>query len=318
MHVVIQGTPLKYGADNSKRTAAYNEVMVIGSRMNHMTTVLHQHRNADKREKECLAAFVVFNNHESLSRCVDDYYYSSSWLGRLLQRPQLRLKRSKLCVQVAPPPSDIIWENLQTSYWELKKRKFTTYGLTLVLLLMSLAVIIAARTAKYNFDKAVPDLGMCSEGLPATVFGGYDGYTPKDVLLERPVDRRKYDDQCKGISIAAGIDKSFWIAYTHSVNRSRQQYHQYSISACHQHLQFGIGLCPRPIAWRINQPQCPCVDPQGISSCKSVTCAPTGSSTSAPVFPPQNTEMVDPVLGRVCQTFPTSTIAGCYCKQVSL
>ena len=65
-------------------------------------------------EPQVAAAFVTFNDYQSMQRCVDDYDGSDSWFRYRFQPTPLQYKgKQRLIVTPAPEPSDILWENIE-------------------------------------------------------------------------------------------------------------------------------------------------------------------------------------------------------------
>ena len=64
-----------------------------------------------------------------------------------LQPPPLRFGPALVPITVvpAPEPSDIIWENLETTSWSRFKRQALTYGVMLMLLIGSIIALAVAQ-----------------------------------------------------------------------------------------------------------------------------------------------------------------------------
>jgi hypothetical protein len=63
-------------------------------------------------------AFVTFNNEESYERCLRAYRQHSGWFARIFNPmpSHLKFRRRKPPIVVpAPDPSEVIWENLDSS-----------------------------------------------------------------------------------------------------------------------------------------------------------------------------------------------------------
>ncbi|RHY28573.1 hypothetical protein DYB32_005869 [Aphanomyces invadans] len=99
-----------------------------------------------QRLHECECAFVVFNHVESQQQCLADYRTSHSWWKRWFQPTALRFRgMHALKVSAAPEPSNIVWENLETSAVERFARRSLTNVVTFVLLIVSCAIISLAQ-----------------------------------------------------------------------------------------------------------------------------------------------------------------------------
>nr|CCA18997.1 conserved hypothetical protein [Albugo laibachii Nc14] len=120
----------------------------------------------------CSTAFVVFNNLESRRRCIQDYRYSGWRYPRRFQPTCLRLRgRIPLQVIPAPEPSNILWENLETSNFDRFFRRLLTTLITILLLFVSFAIISAAQTAQSAYKSRVPPSSLCDKSLPAVYYG---------------------------------------------------------------------------------------------------------------------------------------------------
>ena len=134
---------------------------------------------ADVKLSQCCgSAFVTFNNEESLHACIAAYKAADQrffGLGGLLrgclQPRRLRFPGSDgkgsraLRVCVAPEPSDVLWENLDTSPTARFLRRLLT-GLGGVLLLCgSFAVLAASTKAQDVFAQGIPSSSVCGTAL---------------------------------------------------------------------------------------------------------------------------------------------------------
>ncbi|GMH46365.1 hypothetical protein TrRE_jg6856, partial [Triparma retinervis] len=126
-------------------------------------------------DKECMYAFVTFENEDSYIRCIEDYgRYSTRSLIRPWtwfvppQPPILKFQgQHHLTVDESPEPSNIMWENLETTYFSGLARKAITATVTIITLVISLALVILVKAVKEDVEAAVPDLSKCTTGLPA-------------------------------------------------------------------------------------------------------------------------------------------------------
>jgi hypothetical protein len=120
-------------------------------------------------------AFVTFENEDSYIRCIEDYgRYSTRSLIRPWtwfvppQPPILKFQgQHHLTVDESPEPSNIMWENLETTYFSGLARKAITATVTIITLVISLALVILVKAVKEDVEAAVPDLSKCTTGLPA-------------------------------------------------------------------------------------------------------------------------------------------------------
>jgi hypothetical protein len=123
----------------------------------------------------CVAAFVMFNCEDSRRYCLDDYDGSETAWNRLLQPIPLQFRESHpLTVTVAQEPSDIIWENLETTKESRAWRQALTYSVMFLLLLASILCLAVAQYNKAKFQANVPSFSVCNN--LATL--AYDPYDP--------------------------------------------------------------------------------------------------------------------------------------------
>ncbi|KAL7685513.1 hypothetical protein Plhal304r1_c030g0097181 [Plasmopara halstedii] len=118
----------------------------------------------------CECAFVVFNNLESRRRCLQDYRNSTRYLSRKWQPKELRYHGFPLIVTTAPEPSNILWENLEVTNRGRFYRQFVTNLITVMLLVISCAIISAAQTTQEQFASKSPPEGLCDRALPAVYY----------------------------------------------------------------------------------------------------------------------------------------------------
>lgn len=145
------------------------------------------------------AAFVTFEHEESAYRCMDDFRNSKSgfarrWAPWELQFPHPRKKTAtgkpvyyKLRCESAPEPANVLWENISLSDRERSIRGWITAIITIIMLLLSFAIIYVAQSQQKLAEKAIPDVTVCSEGLPA-IFGGSYNASGAEWSFQRPED----------------------------------------------------------------------------------------------------------------------------------
>lgn len=160
-------------------------------------------------KEQIVGAYVIFNNAESLARCIEDYENSSSWLSPAswFQPQPLRFHRQlpaadleasqqpvdagndappakpgstsaskppktswRLEVRRAPDPSSIIWENLQLTTCDRILRQTLVNGLLGLLLFISFVLIILAQAQQGTYKNSIPRLDLCETALPAMAF----------------------------------------------------------------------------------------------------------------------------------------------------
>ncbi|GMH90450.1 hypothetical protein TL16_g11773 [Triparma laevis f. inornata] len=172
------GTPLKGGSKPGRLKKAETKLKLLEDKIAKIHKNLQgSAKSFAKIDNECMAAFVTFENEDSFIRCLDDFgRYSKRGLNPFTwlippQPDKIKFKGHYfLEVDVSPEPSNILWENLETTFFAGLIRKTITATVTITMLLVSLALVIIVKQVKEDVEKAVPDLGKCTAGLPA-VFG---------------------------------------------------------------------------------------------------------------------------------------------------
>ncbi|KDO26761.1 hypothetical protein SPRG_20566 [Saprolegnia parasitica CBS 223.65] len=155
-----------------------------------------------RRLAECECAYIVFENTESRRRCLRDYRTSSSSWKRLWQPKDLRFRgQFAIIVEPAPEPSNIIWENLETSATSRFLRRSLTNILTFLLLLLSCGVISLANSSQRKFN--VPVLTNLCEKIQHV----YEGPS------STPTDSSRVGTLVWNDSILCGSDASFAITF---------------------------------------------------------------------------------------------------------
>lgn len=262
-------------------------------------------------------AFVTFAHEESLLRCMEQYRFSKHWWGTFFQDPTLRFRGThRISVEAAPDPSDVLWENVTTSFQERCGRRLLTCCIMIALLAVSFVLILLATITYGNYQDLVPDLTMCETELPAVAFGSYENVTTAtavvqdagnaidstaagQIALQRPVNaiaRSEGDQTCGGgyyqVSYAAEVLQGDFVSY--------------SMDACeivditgaqNPDIVVRDRGCPDPR--HPSGQQCPCINPTGSGLCSTLPC-----------FKPSEE---DESRFRTCRQFPISTFAGCYC-----
>ncbi|KAE9247752.1 hypothetical protein PF004_g4180 [Phytophthora fragariae] len=176
----------------------------------------------------CECAFVVFNNLESRRRCLQDYRQSSRWLARKWQPSVLRFRDGTypLIVTTAPEPSNILWENLEVTERGRFYRQFVTNLVTVMLLIISCAIISAAQSTQEQFASKMPPEGLCDRALPAVYYA--DPSFSVSATTRRSVSWTLAWDANATCSPGASGDTRYHIAYTNGIandlNSSRLSY----------------------------------------------------------------------------------------------
>lgn len=103
-------------------------------------------------EKLCAGAYIIFEQRRSRDRALRDYEIYSNHLLPFVRPPAPLLFRGKhrLVVTEAPPPSDVIFENLEVSALSRAGRRVLTNLVTIVLLCVALFIVVSLRAASNN------------------------------------------------------------------------------------------------------------------------------------------------------------------------
>lgn len=122
-------------------------------------------------------------------------------------------KGKRIKVEKAPDPDEIIWENLEVTGISKRFRRFSTFLISVVLLIISFAAIIQSSRYKGVFTSKVPSAFLCSQGIPS-LYGAYSNITDfRDFKLVRPNPTSSLDAQCNSF-----IPNSFYAVYSNRNN----------------------------------------------------------------------------------------------------
>lgn len=91
-----------------------------------------------------IKAFVTFNTTTD-QKLVLEKYSRFTIKSLLCGHPELRLKDRNLRVVTAPEPSVIVWENIQFTESQRSFRKFLTFFLSLLLIIISLSMVFSSK-----------------------------------------------------------------------------------------------------------------------------------------------------------------------------
>ncbi|OQS03938.1 histidyl-tRNA synthetase, partial [Thraustotheca clavata] len=155
--------PAKYG---KKLALAEAKLQQLEATMTKKTSKMKAlKKDGAKRLAECECAYVVFEHVESKRRCLNDYRTSTTSWKRRWQPKALRFRQKyPLIVVSAPEPSNIIWENIETTSTSRFLRRSTTNISTFVLLLLSCGIISLANSSQSQFNTPVLQ-NVCSKIL---------------------------------------------------------------------------------------------------------------------------------------------------------
>ena len=196
------GTPLKGGANESKLKKAEEVLTAVTTKIQKINKSLSSSASTFERiDNACMAAFVTFENEDSVVRCLEDYgRYGQctmnpfTWLSPPMA-PNLKYEGASLTISTSPEPSNILWENLETSKFSAFVRKSITTMVTFVMLLVSLAIVLVVQSNKQALAATVPDLAKCGGvGLPAVydMVGEPISYVHYDAFDEYCEDGAKF------------------------------------------------------------------------------------------------------------------------------
>lgn len=154
-------------------------------------------------EEDVVAAFVIFNHEESYIHALHDYRRSTKCCGHWCQPAPLKFRNRMypISVQKAPDPSNILWENLETTKCSRIARQLTSATITLILLVISFAVTLQSAVISAEVEAIVPDAGLCDVQLPNLLTQGEfeDG-----LALQRNATAQE-DGTCRGDTV--------WVSY---------------------------------------------------------------------------------------------------------
>jgi hypothetical protein len=231
----------------------------------------------------CECAFVVFNNLESRRRCLQDYRQSSHWLPRKWQPHELRFRGSfPLVVAPAPEPSNILWENLEVTNRGRFYRQFVTNLVTVLLLVISCAIISAAQSTQEQFASKTPPDGLCDRALPA-VFYADTAFSLN--AQKKPILWALEWDEAATCSPGAAGDARYHIAYSNDIKNSLDA----------SRLSYGAAY-PDPER---------CVDDPCISEASTQQC------NTLPCFYYDDLVRAD---GMTCEAYEASHVLYCFCS----
>ena len=124
----------------------------------------------DGEERRAVMAFVVFNHETSFLRAVEAY--GTSW-SSILNRCQPRRLRwqdgTSLHVTRAPDPSDLYWENLDTTNCNRRVRVFITSLITLSVLAVSFGVSLIVYGSIGEISNLLGNTGNSCDSIKADI-----------------------------------------------------------------------------------------------------------------------------------------------------
>ena len=125
----------------------------------------------DEWEKEnsgkklrAVTAFVTFEEEEGYLRCLHEYPALGP-LHRLFQPYHKRFLKKRMKIQPAPDPTDIIWENLDYTYFNRMFRNWVVNMVTVGLLLISFILIYVTKMEKAKREREFGRPAYCPVGI---------------------------------------------------------------------------------------------------------------------------------------------------------
>ena len=147
---IDRSKPGKVKVAEKRKEAAEKNFERISGQVEKSLNKLDKHCKLSE-QKACVGAYVVFNNELSAKRCVDDYR-KASWCNGILYPKTLMFKDKKISVSVAPPPSDILWENLEHKPRHLCIRR--TLSMIGVMLVIGITYVIVNQSSSLRLRHA--------------------------------------------------------------------------------------------------------------------------------------------------------------------
>jgi len=240
-------------------------------------------------DADAIVAYVAFQYTESFARAIEDcekysrFPYNFFYPKEMLFRDKYKLKISK-----AYEPDEMVWENLEVSFFDKYFYRSITAILSFVLLLICFVVILQATIYKDKFNAKIPDVSLCAETIPSMYNLSDTRHIFKDLELLRPASTsaliKEYDTLCDKIQSG-----SFYGIYTYDPNFDIQRHGYYDFSACGS--PDNSNICPSYSA--INQ--CPCISADSKDECFSEGCTTDGLEKPS------------------CIKFEAGVIGACYC-----
>ena len=187
---IVKALMKKYNKGNA--TASSRKFKKASKKLAKLRAQMHNFnfKFALRLSDECVGAFVTFNCEDSRRFCLEDYEKSQSRWGRRWQPTPLRFRgTTPLEVTRAVEPSDVIWENIETTRRARCCRQAAVYFLMAVLILASVVAMAFAQNKKTEFEGKVPNLDICDVELPTLAYAGFVGVgvdyesVPSDAVL---------------------------------------------------------------------------------------------------------------------------------------
>lgn len=254
---------------------------------------------SEQLEADAHCAFIVFNYSESRARCLEDYQGYSKFPWNLCYPAEMKFRGTRVTVEAAPEPDEIIWENLEITPSKKFCSRVFSFIVTFIFIVIGFAIILATAGVRNTVAKMTPHLSMCKSEIPSLYEQAYDWGSKKPVLVRPSVSgdskmlpRSQLDAKCN-----TALPSSFYAYYADN-GELLKPIGTYDIDACYtqkmstsQKLYPVNGPCPQ-----YNQSTfCPC-----FSTISSRRCETLGCKTKSSVD--------------FCGSFESNALAGCYCS----
>ena len=142
----------------------------LGLKKNNLEEAVRQRSIYDSVEAPSNTAFICFQYNESFVRCISDYGRYNSFPLNFFYPKKLYLPKypeHKLKVAVAPPPEQVIFENLQMSTKDQIFSRCFTSIITSLFLLITFIIVLQSAIARKDFDAKIPSDELCYKEIPS-------------------------------------------------------------------------------------------------------------------------------------------------------
>jgi len=233
-------TPLKQGPDEEKHEKLLRQELTMTYAMSQLAETLELKHKLQIEDLDCIGAFLIFNSAIAADRLLSDHkeikYEKYKPLNICKKIPNEMYfnpneeqdddddKHEKpilFNVQKAPPPEDILWENVHFLQKPRERfiRRFTTGLLTFCLLAISTLIVGFMDTMSREASAKLPDLTLCSISAKQPYLDyNISESNCEDVgtyYLQRPKsgNREIFDAQCHDVK-----KNSFFVIYDNVPN----------------------------------------------------------------------------------------------------
>lgn len=159
-------------ANPTKLASAKKKLEKLDAKLNAVVS-----KNVKPDDSQCLGAFVTFCYEEQQIRALHDYRHppKGCCTYRKCSAKELKFRGTHdLKVEISDDPSNIVWENIETTPRAAFLRRSLTNFVVFVLLVVSLALLYQAQQAKKAFQSALPPSDVCDLQIFAAAYGTVD------------------------------------------------------------------------------------------------------------------------------------------------